>query len=441
MKPIVRPHLLISRLLAVAAVVMAVGVPCPPAAALTLKQAVDSAIARSPEVSGLSSQIDVARAREDFAGHGNQPQVSVDGGAGGEYSNLLGRGSSAQMRQDVGANLTQRLWDWQRTGLGVQAAAKRTEAAKLDVELARDKLAFTTAEAYLNVIRRRLLLRQTQLNITYHRWLVDSARERVARNQLAKARLTELEARLAPLTVQRIEQEAELERAATTLMVLCGNADNMSMPAELEVDPRATTDTEAWVTASLAQHPAIKRGQLLVEAASQDLESLRAQYLPEVDANLSTRYLDNAEGLQGLQWDNLAMVRLNWSLFGQGVPAQIREAEATKKVADAQLAQARQEITLDLKRYAATLRALEEQDRILVGYQQAAKFSMEAGMEYFKKTAHFATDMLALADLINIRYEAESNLISNHIDRQIAELQLLQSSGHLVSALDQASHS
>jgi hypothetical protein len=65
---------------------------------------------------------------------------------------------------------------------------------------------------------------------------------------------------------------------------------------------------------------------------------------------------------------------------------------------------------------------------------------MEAGMEYFKKTAHFATDMLALADLINIRYQAEGNLISNHVDRQIAELQLLQASGRLLPELELAFH-
>jgi len=63
---------------------------------------------------------------------------------------------------------------------------------------------------------------------------------------------------------------------------------------------------------------------------------------------------------------------------------------------------------------------------------------MDAGMEYLKKTAHFATDMLALADLISIRYQAEGNLISNHIDRQITELRLLQAAGRLVPTLQRA---
>lgn len=429
-----------SKLCLALATALAVVAPAAQASAMTLKEAVDAAIARSPEVAGLSSQIEVQRAREEYAGHAGTPQVSMDGGAGGEYSNLLGRGAAGQFRSDVGANLSQRLWDWQHIGKGVEAANKRTQAAAFDVEIARNKLAFTTAEAYLNVLRRHLLLRQTQLNITYHRWLVDSARERVAKNQLAKARLTELEARLAPLTVQRIEQEAEQQRAMATLAELTGSDKDLSLPPELAVDQRAVTNTDAFVSEAVTRHPAVVRGQLLVDAADSDLDAAKAAYLPAVDANLSTRYLDNAEGLSGLQWDNLAMVRLNWGLFGQGIPAQVKEAEATRKVAQAQLQQSRQEVRLDLLRYAATLRALEEQDRILVGYQQSARFSMEAGMAYFKRTAHFATDMLALADLINIRYEAEANLISNHIDRQIAELQLLQSTDTLVPALDRAFH-
>jgi adhesin transport system outer membrane protein len=409
-----------------------------PASALTLLEAVDQAIARSPEVAALSSQVEIQQARQEFAGHAGQPQVGLDGGLGGQYSNLFGRGAAVQFRRDIGGNVTQRLWDWQRTGNAVEAAARRSQVALLDVDLAKDRTAFTTAEAYLNVMRRRLLLRQTQLNITYHRWLVDSARERVAKNQLAKSRLTELEARLAPLAVDKVEQEAALGRAVVTLTELAGSADNLQMPPEADVDARALRDVDAFVEASLAAHPAIQRAQLAVEAAQRDLDAAKATYWPTVDAQLSSRYLDEAEGLHGLQWDNQALVRMNWGLFGQGVPAQVKEAEATRKVAAAQLNQARQEATLDLRRYAATLKAIEEQEAILQEYQKAAKFSMDAGMEYLKKTAHFATDMLALADLISIRYQAEGNLISNHIDRQITELRLLQAAGRLVPTLQRA---
>ncbi|MDB5098934.1 MAG: type secretion outer membrane protein TolC family [Cyanobacteria bacterium RYN_339] len=426
-----RPHIL--ALISAASLLAA-----QPASALTLAEAVEQAIVRSPEVAALTSQVEIQQARQEFAGHAGLPQVGLDGGMGGQYSNLFGRGASVQFRKDIGGNVTQRLWDWQRTGNAVEAAARRSQVAQLDVDLARDRTAFNTAEAYLNVMRRRLLLRQTQVNITYHRWLVDSARERVAKNQLAKARLTELEARLAPLAVDKIDQEANLGRAIVTLMELAGSVDNLSMPPEADVDARALRDVDAFVDASLSAHPAIQRANLAVEAAQRDLDSIRGAFWPSVDAQLSTRYLDEAEGLRGLQWDNQALLRMNWGLFGQGVPAQVKEAEATHKVASAQLRQARQEVTLDLRRYATTLKAIEDQEAILKEYQKAAKFSMDAGMEYLKKTAHFATDMLALADLISIRYQAEGNLISNHVDRQITELRLLQAAGRLVPTLQRA---
>jgi adhesin transport system outer membrane protein len=318
----VLPNRVSFRLVATVVATLLVLLPASPAAAITLKEAVDRALARSPEVSGLTSQIEILRSRQEFAGHTGLPQVALDAGFGGEYSNLLGRGPAAQLRRDIGANLTQKLWDWQRTSHTVEAASRRAEASGIDVEMAREKLAFQTAEAYLNVLRRRLLLRQTQLNITYHRWLVDSARERVAKKQLAMARLTELEARLAPLTVERIEQEAELSRALITLQELSGETTDLTLPPEFKVDQRAVGDLDAFVADTLANHPAVKRSALLQEAANADYEAIRSGYYPQLDASLSTRYLDEAEGLRGLQWDNLAMVRVNWGLFGQGVPAQ-----------------------------------------------------------------------------------------------------------------------
>lgn len=410
----------------------------PAADALTLLEAVDAAIARSPEVAGLSSQVEVQRAREELAGRSGQPQIGLDTGAGAQYSNLLGRGEATQFRRDVGARLSQRLWDWQRTGQAVEAARLRAEAAELDVRLARERVAFLTAEAYLNALRSRLSLKMTQENITFHRWLIDVAKERVAKNQLAKARLTELQARLAPLEVERMDLQAELDRATATLVELAGSADNLSMPPALPASARPAPDVDALLRGALPEHPAMRRSELLVSAADKSLASARSGYWPALDANLSSRYLADAEGIRGLQWDNQALVRLNWPLYGEDTPAQVREAEAARRVAEAQQAQARQEIALDVMRYSTTLRALQDKQKILSEYQAVSKFSMEAGMEYIRRTTRFGTDMLALADLINVRYHAEANVVTNRVDHVIAELRLLQAAGKLLPTLESA---
>ena len=409
-----------------------------PASALTLMEAVEKAVERSPEVAGLRSQIEVQRAREELAGRAGGPQVGLDGGVGGQYSNLLGRGPATQIRRDVGARATQRLWDWQRTGRTVEAAERRTQATALEIDVARERLAFLAAEAYLNVVRRQQLLKLTQENITFHRWLVDVARERVARNQLAKARLTELQARLAPLTIEKIEHEAELARGTILLRELAGSATNVAPPAELPAAAKPRLDVDRFLPEVLGTHPAVKRAELLVDAARKGEEAAKAAYWPALDATASSRLLEDAEGIRGLQWDNQALLRLNWSLLGEAVPAQVREAEAARKAAEAQVDQTKREIAIDVRRYATTLAALREQQRVLEEYQQVAKFSMDAGMEYVKRTARFATDMLALAELINVRYHAEANLAANRTDRQIAELRLLQATGRLVGSLETA---
>lgn len=407
-----------------------------PASAMTMMEAVERAIERSPEVAGLRSQIDAQKAREELAGRAAGPQAGLDGGVGGQYSNLLGRGPATQVRRDVGARVSQRLWDWQRTGHAVEAQARRTEATALEVDVARERLAFLTAEAYLNVVRRQQLLKLTQENITFHRWLIDVARERVARNQLAKARLTELQARLAPLTVEKIEHEAELARATALLRELAGSATNLSPPPDLPAAAKPRPDVDKFLPEVLGTHPSVKRAELLVASARSSIASARAAYWPAVDATASSRLLEDAEGIRGLQWDNQALVRMNWSLLGENVPAQIREAEASRQAAEAQVDQTKREIAIDVRRYATTLAALREQQRVLEEYQQVAKFSMDAGMEYVKRTARFATDMLALAELINVRYHAEANLTSNRLDRQIAELRLLQAAGRLMGSLE-----
>lgn len=409
-----------------------------PGAALTLLEAVDLAITRSPEIVGLSSQVDAATARQELAGRAGTPQVGLDGGVGAQFSNLLGRGPQSQIRRDVGARASQRLWDWRKTGLAVEAAEKRTLATALEIDLARDRLAFIAAEAYLNVARRKAMLKLTQENITYHRWLVDVARDRVQKNQLAKARLTELQARLAPLTVEKIENDAELARATIVLRELSGTAADLKPAPELPAAFKPSPDVDKTLGPIIDEHPATRRALLLTDAARQGVASIKAQYWPALDATASSRILEDAEGIRGMQWDNQALLRMNWSLLGEGVPAQVREAEATQKAAVAQVEQARREITIDVLRYAATLAAVHEQQRVLEEYQAVAKFSMDAGMEYVKRTARFATDMLALAELINVRYHAESALLANRVDRQIAELRLLQAEGRLTTTLERA---
>ncbi|MEB3198833.1 MAG: TolC family protein [Candidatus Sericytochromatia bacterium] len=413
-------------------------IPAQPAMALTLLEAVERSIARSPEIASLKSQVELARARTEMASRPTQPQVGLDTGLGGQYSNLFGRGPATQFRRDLGARASQRLWDAQRTNHSVVSAEKRAQAAGLDVELARERLALLSAEAYLNAVRRKQILKLTQENITYHRWLVDVARERVMRNQLAKARLTELQARLAPLMVEKIEQEAELARALITLKELAGSSTDLQPPPEMAPESRPRPEPEKLLPEVMFNHPAIRRATLLLEAADQAFLAAKAAYWPVLDATASSRVLQDAEGLRGVQWDNQAMLRLNWSLLGEDVPAQVREADAARQSAAAQKDLVSREIAIDVRRFSTTLAALQDQQRVLKDYQAVAKFSMNAGIDYVKRTARFATDMVALAELINVRYHAESNFLANRVDVQLTELRLLQASGKLLPSLDRA---
>jgi hypothetical protein len=63
---------------------------------------------------------------------------------------------------------------------------------------------------------------------------------------------------------------------------------------------------------------------------------------------------------------------------------------------------------------------------------------MTAGLRYFLKTTHFATDMLALADLINVRFHASQNVDGARLDEQLAQFRLLQALGRLKPTLETA---
>jgi outer membrane protein TolC len=219
---------------------------------------------------------------------------------------------------------------------------------------------------------------------------------------------------------------------------LYGIFASSQIPAELPVDARPRPEPDKLLAEIMFNHPAMRRANMLVEAAEQALEAAKAGFWPTLDATASSRFLQDAEGLRGNQWDNQAMLRLNWSLMGEDVPAQVREADAARKQAVAQRDQVAREVAIDVRRYATTLAALRDQQRVLRDYQAVAKFSMDAGMDYVKRTARFATDMVALAELINVRYHAESNVLANRIDVQMTELRLLQASGRLVPTLDKA---
>ncbi len=402
--------------------------------ALPLLQAVEQAIDRSPAVIAAAKQTGVYRARQELASRAGKARLDFDGAAGVQNSNLFGRGNQTQLRRDLGLRMTQRFLDANRTSNAVDAATLRADAVQFDVALAADRVAFSVAQAYLTGLRTYTLLNKLDENLDQHRWLTGIAKERIAKNLLAAPRLTELEARIAPLELERADLVQELARSRANLVELVGDPGLLEKPPALPERLKPSPRDGAPPT----DHPAIRRAALLADAARKNLEAVRAGVWPTLDGELGSRALGDADGLYGLQWDNQALLRLRWNAFGENVPAQVREAQDGLDAALAEAQQAERDVFLQSSESTALLRALRDKRRIYAEHERVSAFSLEAGMKYFTQTTRFATDMLALADLMNVRFHAAANVASADVDIQLAEFRLLQSRGQLYPTMLEA---
>ncbi len=324
---------------------------------LSLDEAIATARTHHPQLRQARAQNEVADARADQARAGLLPQVNGTARFTHSESEASSGGFNASTGSVVG-NLwsfgvsgSQLIWDFGRTTGNWDAAKAGAEAQMATGRVTEKGVLLSVRTAYFTARANKALLvvaKETLSNQEKHLGQVSSFIDVGTRPEIdrAQAKTDVANARLAMI---RADNAYSVSKAQLNL------AMGVEAPTDYDVGDEAIPDvagedgtTDALVAEAIGSRPELAaiRAQLAAQDAS--IRAAKGDYFPIFSATAGAS--ESGSALDSLGWSWNAGVTMTWPIFsGLATKANVRAAEASRVVLDAQADATRQQVRLDVE--------------------------------------------------------------------------------------------
>jgi TolC family type I secretion outer membrane protein len=313
------------------------------AGAATLEDAIAAALKHDPGLKRAQAEREAARARLQQARAGRLPQVVASASAAAastDFGGFFGFGRYDLHPRVAELSLQQPLFTGGAVSGAIGQAKAMDEAAQLDLRGVRLGLIADVADAYVGVQTAEASLQLQQAQVEELALVRAQSQQKFDKGEVPRTEVDQAEARLSGARAALAAGQGELARARARYLTLVGEE-----PAGLEPvaePPPAPPTVDEAVAEAMAGSPAVAAAQAAVRAADAGVGKAKAERLPSVvlAAQASTA---RDQFLPGYKADGVSIgVQGRWTLFSSGlVSGKIREAQAGRSAAEAQLDQAR----------------------------------------------------------------------------------------------------
>jgi outer membrane protein len=313
------------------------------AAAMTLDQAIASALSSDPGLKRAQAERDGASARLQQARAGALPSLTVSGSAAAgstDFGPFFGFGRRDLHPTTAQITVQQPVF----TGGGVSAAIDQAKAgqsgARSQFENVRLGLIADVAEAYEAARRSDQVLALNQAEVGELALFADQARRRFTAGDAPRTDADQAEARLAQARADLARAEGAAAQARARFHTLVGqDPQGLEPPAAPPPTPRTLDEA---VTLARANNPGLQAARAAVEAGQAGVRRAAAERLPTV-ALVAEASSVRDQFLPGYRADGATIgVQGRWSIFSGGlISGRISEARAASRGAEAGLDQAR----------------------------------------------------------------------------------------------------
>jgi adhesin transport system outer membrane protein len=406
------------------------------AAAQTLPEAVRLALRRNPEVLAAAANARAGVALFDQAGAGRLPTIDVRGAAGREESEnvgleLSGRDSRTLLRREGSLTLRQNVFDASQVRSEMERQSFRLDSSRYRLIETGETVALRAAEAYIEALRDRDLVRLAEENVARHEDLLQKTQFRFKSGVGQRADVEQASARVALARSSLESARGTAEDSAARFNRVVGRPPSGLGPAPSVakyLPPSSNVAQADGVENAYGVHAA--RAELL--AARAGVRTVRADLMPRVDVELSANRNRDIDGVKGPNNDTQAMLVMRYNLFRGGADdARIREAMERETVALETLNNAVQSTEESVARTWSALVASRNRLAPLEAHARATAQVLEA------YRAQFELGKRSLLDLVNAEnelFQARSALRTGQATAQSAEYRVLAAVGSLVKA-------
>jgi len=400
----------------------------------TLKDAVERAVLKNPEVMVKNQNFLAVTSEEDASKGGWRPKVDLNLTAGRESSKTPGASQYSSYNHTLGVvQLRQTLFDGFAVSSDVRRLGHSRMAAYYELISASDQIALEAARAYLDVLRYRELVRLAEENYATHRDVNERLTSRTKAGVGRRVDLEQSAGRMALAESNWLSEVSNLHDVSARYQRLVGEepAATLSPVPALSGFLPARTD---FVANTVHKNPDFLSAVSTIRAYRADLDLRKASYWPTVELRLSQDIERNRSGLDGTYRDRAIELVMNYNLYNGGSDsARVKQYAAKLNAAydlrDKQCRDVRQTSLIALN----DVSRLESQLGFLAQHELSTAKAREAYRQQFDIGQRSLLDLL---DTENELYEARRALVNAEYDLQLAKARVLTTNGTLLQALE-----
>lgn len=359
-----------------------------------------------------------------IAKSGYRPQIVAGGGLSYNSGTRITVGS-------FGVEVRQALFDGFQTLNNVRAAEARVRASHSALRNTEQDLLFNAAAIYVDVIRDRQVAVFRERNLEFLNEQVRAASSRFEVGEGTRTDVAQAEASRSAAVAQLSAARAQVRASEAQYRQIVGDE-----PGRLDAPGPASgllpPALEPAVAIGLSEHPAIKAGLHLVDAAAFQVKSAEGAMLPQVNATAGLDYVyRDLPGVGGSDSSDSASIGLNLTVpiyQGGRASATVRQSKETLGQArievDVTRDQVRQAVTAAWAHYVAAQQMVAASRELV----SAAQLALDGVVEERNVGQRTTLDVLnAQADVIDARI----NLASAQRDVVAASYAILSATGGL----------
>ena len=243
-----------------------------PAQALDLSAMVVDSISAHPEVKEKVHAYRRVVNDRTIAESGWRPSVNLQASTG--YFNTEAPSTDDESvdynSSSVELSLTQNLFNGYDTTNQIAQSKARITAALYDVYDSADNIGLRAVQAYLELLKQRLLYQLALDNVAAHEKILAQIRERNLSGVGRRSQLQQTEGRLAGAQASLIAQQNNLEDASTQLHQILGRYVDPNSLREPDLPSVPAKTLEKLTDQALTDHPAIRVADSNIVAAQSD---------------------------------------------------------------------------------------------------------------------------------------------------------------------------
>lgn len=367
-----------------------------------------------------------------------RPTIDLIGGYGRETSDnvstRLAGGDVTLTRRETGLSLSQMLFDGFEVKNSVNRHQYLVNSAAYKIQESSENMALLTAEAYLEILRRRQLVELSKDNVVIHQKILDQIRTLKVGGAGRQADVQQSSSRLALAKSSLVNAQGNLRNTEITYRRITGELpDALIQPdfTSLELT-LPQSETKAFEMA-LNSHPALQIAYAELEAAQAAHQQAHSTFMPRVNLELGITDNQNLDGVNGSNNDMTAMLRMRYNLYRGGAD-QARLQEVAQQVGAAQEMIRKIQRALEEETFLAWNSLITTRARLdhLEKHVKSTAEVLESYREQFKLGQRTLLDVL---DSENELFNARTALVSAKYAEMLNILQVLKSMGILLRSM------